>query len=70
MLDPYLVQETVDPEQWQTAEKEREISKEIRTERMKQENMTERRRKWLKDKDTEDGVNFRGKECNVPLIHH
>ena len=27
------------------------------------------RGKWSKDKNTEDGVNFRGGGCNVPLIH-
>ena len=26
--------------------------------------------KLLKDKNTEDGVNFRGKGCNVPPVCH
>ena len=29
---------------------------------------TQGRRKWLKDKNTEDGVNFRGEGFNVPHI--
>ena len=28
-----------------------------------------RRGNWSKGKNTEDGVNFRGEGCNVPLIH-
>ena len=49
-------------------EKLEKKERKVRIGKAKQEKMTKWQKKnWLKIRNTEDGVNFRGRGCNIPL---
>ena len=67
-LDPNLLQVIAGLEWWGLEQYEKDLQgSEWRDEKKKR--WLRIREKWSKDKNTEDGVNLRGRGCNVPLIH-
>ena len=66
-----MLQETAGSEQIAPCEVEEKVFRIMtrNTNQSKDESKKKKEGKLLKEKNTEDGVNFRGEGCNVPPIH-